>query len=191
MCVALDLIRGSLPPHPPRPAQPVHPSPPPSPLQLTADLFVGVCGRSEPRDVYLAATVGGWAGGAAGGDCVGSSSRALQNAGVPVLVCSSYRLQSAVARSLWSGGGGGGGGGRDRSEEATTNPKMGDVVRRAMSMVEIFEHWRHAGGEYAAAAADNAAAAPSADSSPTPETPGAEVEELVVTLARTRGSNAR
>lgn len=155
------------------------------PPQLTADLFVGVCGKSEPRDVYLAATVGG--------DGVGSSRRALQNTGVPVLVCSSYRLQSAVARSLGSGGGSGGGGDHNRSEEATANPKMRemrqmrDVVRRAMSMVEVFEHWRPAGGAYAAATA----AAAAADSTSTPETPGVEVEELVKALARARGSNAR
>lgn len=159
-------------------------------LQLTADLFAGVCGKSEPRQVYLAATVGGLSG-----DGGSSFRRALQDLGVPVLACSTYRLHSAVVCSLGGGvfdgegGDGGAGSSSDHSEGTCVNVKMRDVVRRAVSMVEIFEHWRPAGGAYAAAAA--AAAAAATVDRDTLETVGAEVEELAVTLARTRGRNTR
>lgn len=151
----------------------------PRPVQLTTDLFSGICGgEPAPKDVYLAATVGGRSGGGSGGD--GGFRRALTSAGVPVLVCSSYRLHSAVACSLGGDSGIGGG----NTSEACSNGKMRRVVRKAVSMVERFERWRPAGGAYAAAAAHAACPA-------TLATVRVEVEELGVALARTRSSNAR
>lgn len=116
---------------------------------------------------------------------------------MPVMLCSTYRLHSAVVCSLGggvvdgSGGSGSAGDGSscDNNQGTHVNVKMRDVVRRAVSMVEIFEHWRPAGGAYAAAAA--AAVAGATVDKDTLETVGAEVEELAVTLARTRGRNTR
>ncbi|CAM9705417.1 unnamed protein product [Ectocarpus sp. 13 AM-2016] len=146
--------------------------------ELTADLFTSICHKSEPKDMYLAATVGGCSG-----DGGSSFGRAFQDMGVPVLVCSSYRLHSAVSCSLGRGAAGGG------SEDECANAKMRDVVRRAVSMVEVFEHWRPEGGVFAAAAA--AAAGSASGSATTLETVRVEVEELAAALARARGSNTR
>ncbi|CAN0408622.1 unnamed protein product, partial [Ectocarpus fasciculatus] len=149
--------------------------------ELTADLFMSICHKSEPKDVYLAATVGGWSSGGGGGG--GGFGRALQDMGVPVLVCSSYRLHSAVSCSLGFAAGGG-------SEEGKrANVKMRDVVRRAVAMVEVFEHWRPEGGVFAAAAAAAAGSGPG--SATTLETVRVEVEELAAALARARGDNPR
>lgn len=153
-----------------------------APPQLTSDLFSGICGESPaPKDIYLAATVGGRSGG--GGDGGSGFRRALQTMGVPVLVCSSYRLHSALACSLGGDSGIGGGGGGS-TNEACSNGKMRRVVRKAASMVERFERWQPAGGAYAAAAAHAACPA-------TLATVRVEVEELGVALARARSSNAR
>ncbi|CAM9848077.1 unnamed protein product [Ectocarpus sp. 6 AP-2014] len=150
--------------------------------ELTADLFTSICHKSEPKDIYLAATVGGCSGGGGGGG--GSSfGRAFQDMGVPVLVCSSYRLHSAVSCSLGCATAGGAG------EDKCANTKMRDVVRRAVSMVEVFEHWRPEGGVFAAAAA--AAPGSGSGSATTLETARVEVEELAAALARARGSNTR
>lgn len=147
--------------------------------QLTADLFTRICHKSEPKDIYLAATVGGCSGGGGGS----SFGRAFQDMGVPVLVCSSYRLHSAVSCSLGCAAAGGG------SEDKCENAKMREVVRRAVSMVEVFEHWRPEGGVFAAAAA--AAPGSGSGSATTLETVRVEVEELAAALARARGSNTR
>ncbi|CAM9768796.1 unnamed protein product, partial [Hapterophycus canaliculatus] len=159
--------------------------------ELTSDLFASMCGQSEPKDVYLAATLGCCSGG--GGDGGGSFRRALEDMGIPVLMCSSHRLHSAVAWSLGGSGSFGSGGGSgdadsngaDNSASSSNglkcaNAKMRDVVRRAVSMVEIFQHWRPRDG---ASSAGPAAAAL--------ETVRSEVEELAVALTRTRGANAR
>lgn len=155
-----------------------------APPQLTSDLFSGICGDSAPKDIYLAATVGGRSGG--GGDGGNGFRRALETMGVPVLVCSSCRLHSAVACSLGadSGIGDGGIGGGGSTKEACANGKMRRVVRKAVSMVERFERWRPAGGAYAAAVAHTACPA-------TLATVRVEVEELGVALARAQSSNAR
>lgn len=159
--------------------------------QLTTDLFSGICGESAPKDIYLAATVGGRSSG--GGDGGSGFRRALENMDVPVLVCASYRLHSAVACSLGddrsggsSGVGGGGGGGdvEDCTNEACRNGRMRQILRKAVSMAERFERWRPTGGSYAAAAAHAACPA-------TLATVRVEVEELGVALARARSSNAR
>lgn len=153
-------------------------SPPP---QLTTDLFPSICGKSEPKDIYLAATLGGSSGDS-------SFRRPLEDMGIPVLVCSSYRLHSAVACSL--GGAGGAGAGANTSGtnnnnagvcngEKCVNDKMRDVVRRAVSMVEIFQHWQPREG------------ANSAGPMAPLETVRSEVEGLAVPLMRTRGANAR
>lgn len=150
-------------------------------MQLTAGLFAGICGQSEPRDVYLAATLGG----CSGGDGGGSFRRTLEDMGIPVLVCSSHRLHSAVARSLGGCGGAvdsnGAGNicGGSSNGEKCANGKMRDVVRRAVSMVEIFQHWGPPEG--------GSSAGPTAAL----ETVRAEVEELAVALTRTRRANAR
>ncbi|CAM9428259.1 unnamed protein product [Ectocarpus sp. 4 AP-2014] len=146
--------------------------------ELTADLFTSICHKSEPKDIYLAATVGGCSGG--GGSSFG---RPFQDMGVPVLVCSSYRLHSAVSCSLGCAAAEGG------SEDSCANAKMRDVVRRAVSMVEVFEHWRPEGGVFAAATA--AAVGSGSGPATTLETVRVEVEELAAALARVRGSNTR
>eukprot|EP00903_Cladosiphon_okamuranus_P007794 g7543.t1 len=150
--------------------------------ELTSDLFSCIRGDPAPKDIYLAATVGGRSGG--GGDGGNGFRRALETMGVPVLVCSSYRLHAAVACSLGADSGIGSGGGGGSPKEACANGKMRRVVRKAVSMAEKFERWRPAGGVYAAAVA--AAACPT-----TLASVREEVEELGVALARARSSNAR
>eukprot|EP00903_Cladosiphon_okamuranus_P014014 g13032.t1 len=155
--------------------------------KLASDLFSWIRGDPVPKDIYLAATVGGRCGG--GGDGGNSFRRALETMGVPVLVCSSYRLHAVVACSLGAdsgigGGGGGGHGGGSPKEACANGKKMRRVVRKAAFMVERFERWRPAGGVYAAAVAH--AAYPT-----TLASVRVEMEELGVALARALSSNAR
>lgn len=137
--------------------------------QVTNDTFAEMCGTSEPRNLYFAATVGG----GSGGDACSGISRALGNMGIPVVVCSSYRLNSAVALSLGgvssSGGGGGGGGSGDGGGEIPVNSRMRDLSRRAISMVELLGRLWPADGPV-----------PAADSV------RGKVDELTVALERAR-----
>lgn len=82
---------------PPPPTSSRSPRPPFAQVQLTSDLFKDICGRDpEPKDIYLAVTVGG----RGGGDDADGIKNALQGIGVPVVLCSSHRLTLAISRSL-------------------------------------------------------------------------------------------
>lgn len=64
--------------------------------QVTVDAFEGILGAEncEPRDIYIAATV----------DQGRNLINAFDNMGVPVLICSGHRLNSAVSWSTGIGG---------------------------------------------------------------------------------------
>ena len=59
--------------------------------QVTTDAFARIVGAEncEPSNIYVAATV----------DQGGNMSNAFGNMGVPVLICSGHRLNSAVSRA--------------------------------------------------------------------------------------------
>lgn len=135
--------------------------------KLTSDLFTEICGESEPKRVYLAATVGG------NGIQNNSAVRdALRELGVPVAACFSSRLHMAVMRSLGKSCAG-------LVEEKdydgqNDNPKMREIVDKARAMIEAFVVWpsREARGS---------------NLEPMRE----EIEKLVVVLERTRLTGAR
>ena len=87
--------------------------------------FSGICGEDscEPNDVFVAATV----------DQGGNMVNAFRNLGVPVLVCTGHRLNTAIKWSLGIAGtftAGGGG--------TCKNAQLRSLLQRASAMVGVF-----------------------------------------------------
>lgn len=145
---------------------------------------MNICGDAEPKDVYLAATLGGGAGTVENDDGI---RKAFLDMEIPVTAALGSRLDAAIAHSLGTGGRGSGSG-RDgpraeRLEEeggggggagACGNPKMRSVVQRARSAVDVFAYSWPAGVDDGALAAARE-----------------EVKGLGVALVRLRRSGAR
>lgn len=134
---------------------------------MTSDLFTEICGESEPKRVYLAATVGG-----NGSQNNSAVKDALRELGIPVVACFGSRLHMVVMRSL----------GKDCAgsiEEVdddgqNVNPKMREIVDKTRAMIEAFEVW------------------PSRDAQDSDlESMRGEIEKLLVVLERTRLTGAR
>lgn len=135
----------------------------------------------KPRDVYVAATVGGELG-LIDNNRDGGIKRAIQNLDIPIVVCAAYRLNSAAAFSLGSGGH------QDDSEslerlvsaeagaETRDNAKMRDLAGRVATIVDALS----------GCLGDDLRA----DDSALKSVQG-EVDGLVVALEVARQSNAR
>lgn len=132
--------------------------------KVTSDLFTEICGESDPKHVYLAATVGG------NGIQNNSAVRdALRELGVPVVACFSSRLQMVVMRSL------GNASIEEKDDDGqNVNPKMREIVDKARAIIEAFVVWP---------------SRKALDSDLEPMR--GEIEKLVVFLERTRVTGAR
>ena len=154
----------------PRPSSPPSPSPDgllchPSPSKLTSETFKEMCGESDPKQIFLAATVGATStavGFPPGNGGAGSAEvkDALRELGVPVVTCFSSRLHAVAMRSLGcasacspddfcrsSGDTLGSTGGED-DKQSSSNPKMREILDKATAMIRAFEDWpRRDGGD--------------------------------------------